>query len=706
MIYATLNGTELLAKAPISWTLAYGTTPQVTSIEVPDDEVQRVLDRARIQFSGQVRTRERGGFSESGPVTLELRDTDKPERDVIVQGLYITSVGPADRLNSKLVQLADRRWLAPRTVVRRLYNIRKDSGDRRLIGADGNTPEQLGQTVTDYAFRAPTLRGEGEPWTPYAVLYDVLAEVFGEGGFKIGRLPDWRDDVESLELWDRGDEALSRLQSLLPGLEFFVDYDGKVTTANLYDEDEHKLVEQIDAAGVEAGDLVLAQRHPVIPQGFQVQFLARTELRLDYVEGVTAQGTVSRLREPLELQNVIINPVLRLTLPDGREANMGEAIEVSTWLSAINTLKAEDGVSGPEITQEQIRAHWMAGWAGWTIPYVRSQGAANGALLQKWTAIFAALRSHWRRTFRIRPEWVDKVYGLKASRVAIIDAENGSRAKATVHAQYLVRISQLAFNTDYKVTNLIVDDYADNLQESQVSPFDVIVLNPDAGLIQLVPRTDEEGKAQSYVLGTVTASEIPSADIRDAAVIWGKAKLNSEFKVAVVLSAQRCSPPNEKSLHVEEVTLADAARRLGLSKTPDASGPLYELRSFEDEARFAWDDERSDEILEAYYAGAEFPAELQVNSEATKQLALAHAAAKLAEVLPRYVGTVRIPMRALVPAGSIGTVTHTISPAPGTTMTTTVTAAGKVSRPSTWSLLPEGLRRILRGQVDRSGGSQ
>lgn len=702
MIYATLSGRELLLRSPITWTISYGVSPQTTRIEVLNEDVDQILERSRVQFTDRLRTRTRTGFADTGPVQLAMRDSGYPERDCVMEGLYIAGVDPGDFLNTKTVLLADRRWLASRTLVRRLYNIRKDSGDRRLVGGEGEH-EQLGQSVTDYAFRAGTLRGEGEPWTAPEVLADVLEEIFGADGFKIDEVPSFADDVESVELLHYGDEAMTELMSMLPGLEFFVDYDGKVTTANAFSKKDQELANRIRSEEpLYGGEVTLARREPIIPQSYLGMFFARTELRFDYDESALLSSW-ERLREPLELENVIINPLLRLELADGREANLGEAIPVTDFLAAINLLRDEDGVTRPEITLADLQRKWLDGWTAWSSTYLESLG---GSTRRKWATIFGALRSDWRQLFRILSAWADKVYGLSDLLVSILDGENGARAKATVHAQYLRIPSQLATNPKYGgLTNLAIDDYEeDGVQRPRNSPFELTLLSADQGLFRLKPKTDEEGVSRTYVLGVVADEDLPSEDLRDATIALSQVALSPEFKVAVVLSAQRAMPPTEEALHKEEVTLAEAAARLGV-EVPKAAGPMQDLRILEDEARFAWQDDEADATREAYYSGADLPARLQINKPATRQLAVAHAARHLAQSMPRYIGSMPHVMRPFRPAGSIQTITHTITPGPGAKAITTATASGNVRAPSVWSMVSPGVRAMLLGRVDRGGAA-
>lgn len=700
--HVLLDGVELAVRSSVSWSLAYGVKPQVLSVEIPISQVERFQQRAGKQSSSVAQgTRARDQTAAAGPFTLRFVSPAAPERNVTQEGLFLIGIGPGDRLNTRIAQFADRRWLAPRTVVRRRYNLRRDSGNRRLVGDQlvERTPIQLAIAAVDPTYRRDTLDAGGVPWTARRVLEDVLQEVFGLDGFELPQA-DWlSDSVEPMDLWDRGDEALSRVSALLPGLEFFVLPNGKVSAANVYDGSEIPLMESLGDPN--SGDWKVLDRRTIIPSGFSVTFQIDTELRFDFVE--TAQsGTRTREepgRESLQLENVIKNPIRQLTLADGSVSTVGEYLPVQTYLDAINLLRAEDGLDRAEITQADIRRVWLGDWSGWATLYLVS--ASSGAIRAKWQALLSELRTHWRRTYRILPAWRDKIEGLRGVRAAILDNEEGIRAPATVHTQWIQRLNQLGLEKRFDARqHLINDDYAEDLSASGVSPFVASVLSSDLGIIQISGRTDEEGVAQSYTLGTVDAALLPTSDLRDASVLWGLVPLGDEFKLAIILTARRAQPNTIAALHLERVTLADACAKLRVP-VPAASGPDYELRGFEDTARFAWRDADADAIREAYYTGAEFPPDLLVNTGAVRALALAHAARKLAEVLPRAVGTATWPMRQVVPTGGVRTVTHTFQVTDsGSASLTTLSAPGEFAGPSVWSLLPEGVRKVLRGSVE------
>ena len=205
--------------AVVGWELGYGVKPRVARISMTTARVNRLWERARKQFAVGVRTRERGAAT--GPLTLAITDG---ERTIKAEGLYLVERGAgADPINTLSMRLADQRWLWGRTFVERSYNMRRKTGDYRIV-RDELQPIQLGQLSPDYAYRRSTLLN-GKPWTPLEVLEDLLKELCGPGGYEIapGLASGLQDTIEGLELHDRGDRALARVLAMIPGARVFVD---------------------------------------------------------------------------------------------------------------------------------------------------------------------------------------------------------------------------------------------------------------------------------------------------------------------------------------------------------------------------------------------------------------------------------------------------------------------------------------------------
>lgn len=195
-IKVTLGGEPIALKpgGSLAWTLAYGMRPSVFDLETTTDSARKIQSLAATTFS-KGRARADGGYV--GPLKLVMEDPDNG-RKVEIAGIYVV-VGerPGTDYNTKVLTLADQRWLWPRTVIVRSYNIRRKTGDFRLIQNELSRI-QVNRQRADFGYRAATLNGVGDsakPWTAMEVLEDILKELCGKDGYKIDAAKDRKSVV-------------------------------------------------------------------------------------------------------------------------------------------------------------------------------------------------------------------------------------------------------------------------------------------------------------------------------------------------------------------------------------------------------------------------------------------------------------------------------------------------------------------------------
>lgn len=706
MVWSLYVGTEPIALRrgqSFSWSLGYGPQPYTASLETTAASAERIWQRAQLQFPTGTRTRER---SEGGPLSIRFEDG---KRKVEVQGIYALELRPGSDFNTRVLTLADRRWLWSRTILERSYNLRRKTGDYRLVRG-AMAPIQLGVRAPDYAYRRSTLNN-GEPWTALEVLEDVLSELCGIDGFTIDPDVKLMSTVEGLELHDPGPDALNRVLALLPGAQVFIGYDGRAHVASIYDQSEIQIAQTVGAPNL--GDWRVVDRSVLRPQAFHVYADREVELRFDHVEERGTQEAVTSTiprsqaedldagREDLWCENVILNPLYELPLDGaGNEvASYGEAVPVAKFLDAVNLMDWDPFQPSSEtLTQRVIRANFLGAWQKLLLRYAFRAD-------QQWDPqrllVMNAIRTHWRQTYRLLPQWRDKIRELIPLRAAILDTENGVRAPASVFTQHITKFSQLGYGpfTNGQLA-YEVDNYADDLSGAELSPFVLEVMDSDQGIFRVAPKLDQTGLAETYVLGKSSDSDLPSADTSVAKLFWHQVTLSPSFKLAVVLSATQDTPNGIERLHKETVSLSDAAEALGI-EAPNATGPDQELLQTQDTVRCGWIDNQADQIREAFFSGADYPADLLVNRQTIRDIAVASAANVLAATLDRAEGNLTVPMQPISPTGNLRAVTHTLAVGPksGAIGSTNLSMPGEAAGPSIWSLLPEGTRKILRRLV-------
>lgn len=740
-IRLTLGG-EPLAPKPgqgVAWTMSYGISPNTMDLEITASSADRISLLAARTFATDVRTRNRA--DQVGPLDLVIEDTDNG-RKVEIKGVYaVVRNRPGADYNTKVLTLADRRWLWDRTIVERSYNIRRKTGGFRLVRGNMQ-PVQVGRLRADFGYRRATLKGEGEdarPWTALEVIEDVLQELCGSDGYVIDSTLPLADSIEGLELHEAGPEALSRVLSFVPGAQVYVGTDGKVHLANLYDQSEEKVFKEFPLG---VGSWTKVDKSMLRPQKFRVYSDREVELRFDFIEepqpfdeipgdslrnrvvaevgGISAAvaGQIAAGREPQWCENVIINPLFYLPLDPGgtKVATQGEAVPLDQFVDAVNFLNADILANLPfplaaprgfapkfpgfQLTKREIRQHWLGNWPAFRAKFaLDEQGLYNPERLR----LLNAIRQHYRQTYRILPQWRDKIRSLRGDRAAILDFETGTRAPSPVFCQYLTKFSQLGYSP-FQRGKMVTrnDDYAEDLSEKNVSPFEVEIIDSDLGLFRVVPKVDQTGTAETYMIGDTEDGQLPSADVANAAVFWHQVRLDRGFKLATIVTATQDTPNTEARLHEEPVTLQEAAELLKI-EAPPATGPDMELLQTAETARYGWIDSEAEKIRGAFFDGKPYPRGLMVNPEEIESLSVAAAAQSLVVTLDRVEGRVTGPLYDVQPTGNLRSVVHFLAIGQGnqSAILTTINAPGDAPAPSVYSLLPEGVRRKVRRLIQQ-----
>lgn len=684
-----------LNNTSFTWELSYGAQPYSTAILMDKHRAEEIYTRGKpewvnvgIRQSGSTFTR--NPPDDAGGVSLIFQDSkDRIE----IKNLHAIKVLPGDTFDTRTVLVADRRWAFRYQWVARGYNLRRGGVKRRLVAGNLTTPVQLRPEVADYVYRRSTLN-KGRVWTAKEILEDVLRELVGEGNFVLGDLR-LEDDVEDLTINCSGDQALETVLDFLPGVQIYQALDGKIHVGHVFDQTELDVMAKVPVLG---GQWIKVDNSALQSKEFHVHFDREVELRFDYTEGGGTQERGKKGEELLLVENVIINPLYELVLPDGTTSTHGEAIPVDTFLSAVNA-RTDKPTFYQDITQQDLRDAWLGRWSA--LLHRTAFDGDTKTFVNNWVLILAALRNHWRQTFRILPQWRDKILTLAARRTAIMDYENGVRAPASVHTEYIAKLSILGLipqgSQALAITN---DDYAEDISEKNISPFKVTVVNSDQGIFRVEGVVDQTGLTESYVLGS-PAQPLPIAVPGNRQEFWAEQKLSDTFKMAVIMTAVQDSPNSIERYHRQRVTIETAAQTLLIDPPENPSAPIMETFSTVRTARHAWVDNWSKQIRDAFYKGRPYPNDLTLtNEDELEGLAEAIAARELARVVDHGVGTVTGPPQPVNPTGNLQKVSYSVTPTdPGCVVTTTYTMPEDGPAVSIFPYLPEGVRRQIRGLV-------
>lgn len=699
------------------WTMSYGIKPNIETLITTKRTIEAIQARADLQFANTEGTagNERPGrlnraseikSSPSGPISILMEDTgadgkSDTGRRVEIQGLYaVVGNRPGLDYNSRALTLADRRILFPFTFIERSYNIRRKTGDYRLINGT-MSPIQKGIKTADFAYRRSTLTDLGEPWTAREVLEDVLTELVGDLGFAFDGDTGWLEtDIEGLELHDRGDAALARVLAFIPGAQIYAAPSGLIKIANIYDQSE---IEAFRNAGApNAGSSSLVDRSYLRPQGYNILSDKEVELRFDLEENASSLRSIVRGREPMDIENVIINPLFELTLADGTIATQGEAIQLDDFIAAANLIpRADPAFVDLKLSRGILRGHWLGLWDTLYTGFVQK---ANGALDERRARLVGALRNDYRRLFRITAPWMDKIKALASRRTAVFDFETGTNAPAPVYSSFITKFTTLGiapFTSGRMATNTPFT--GGDVKGINVAPFEITIENGDIGLMRISPTLDQTGLAEDYVVGATEEGKLPTSSSGDGLIFWGDIKLDADFFLSIIVTAIPDSPNGKGRLHKEFVSAGELATRLKLpsGSAPRNAGPVMDLEQSAEPARFGWLDEHKEAIRDGFYEGKAFPKATHGNRHAMRELALSVAAADYASKLDRIEGRSSHPMQAIEPTGNLRVVQHVVTVGASNELAafTILAAPGEVEAAPLWSGMPEGLRRQIRGRI-------
>jgi len=675
MSTASLGGKHLLALDHVGWVLRPGISPYVRTFELPRDDARELA-------------------RDFGPYELIIAGAR-------FQGVYVVGTSPGSTPHTLSVVAADCRVWWKRRIVFRSYNMRRRSGDTRLVGEGLLQQKAL---VADLTYKAWSLNGSA-PWTAKEALGNVLFQLEGQN-YRIRDKVTRQLDVQDLELRDSGDIALGKVLQYVVGWSVYVDRNGVVIA---YDTRSGGEGEVVGAAGpplVSSGMISVSDNSLVRPRSVIVYFEAEPEVRFDYTEPTgtgtsstpsTSSRSSSSGREPRELENV-------LPCPDPTLVVGGRTVTAGTWITFDEAFTAWSG-SEPATAPGPLSHFILRTWYFRTFHYLRFRytGLSTGVLDAVWMRRIEAVRRHWRQTFRISRHWMDKVESVRAYRVGIVDEETGVRAPAQAYMDYLVKPSFKALTPNY-VTRQARMGYAfrgynATLADAVMAPAVVQILDQDNGIVDIRLAPDPFGETETMAPGYVKEEDLPQESPRDLGkLFWAGVSLENDFAIATVLTCVKGSPNNRFRLHQVEIEKAEAETTLGRS-VGDCRGPSWHVlveSSPTTTARFAWSDNRRTEIEDAFFTtgASNLPEDLLVNGNDINVMARA-AAARV------YSGLLDLPMGrsayALNPdleiQGSVGAVSHTLSPQGHQT---TSLEFPPVMRPlDLWAFVPASQRRKL-----------
>jgi len=436
---AEINGRPILASGNVSWKLTSGVRPNIQTFDMipADAELLRL---------------------HKGPVNLRIGD-------LLIEKLYVLDVTPGENPHIQRVRLADRRFWWTYKLVNRMYNKRRNVGFKRI--KDPAAAPEILKVVPKVWYRRWTLKNQTEgadpkkaKWDAPDILEDVLTNIgepekdtFGEE-YKIVVQPDVAEKlnelpIENFQLKDSGDAAMRRTLTYLPGAEVYVDYNGDVVVYSKVSGEEKEMIAKASPKIVGQGDVRVVDNSNVRPSKIRVYFQYMSELRFDFDEAPGTQTADDRFSD-----NVLPVPDYTLVKKDSSgnvvTDDFGDPVEWTqgTWITFNEAFNSwgEVPTFNTNMNHDMVQkamSPFMGLWAG-----IQLAGSLTPNV--DWAARLGAIQAHYRRTYRINRQWVDRVHKLMAFRTALVNPTTGTRAPAVAYSDYCYVTGQRALFNEGK----------------------------------------------------------------------------------------------------------------------------------------------------------------------------------------------------------------------------------------------------------------
>ena len=717
---AKLDGHMLAPDSLAGWDYVYGSVPAIRTFEVEIGQAHAILEAATRHGSN---------------LLLDASDEGLGSRTISA----LTVLGSSASLmpQTRLVIVADRRWVWRYHSWRRSYNIRRKSGELRLLGE--GIPRVAQKEIDLDAYAAWSLFQQTSTWTGQQTLKDAMDATTQREGFT------WRDetglsgdlvDVEGLEIDDYSDVGLDMVLAYF-GLAHgvYIDDDGTAVLVDRLDDSEFAAVgappptggtartttrDQLKGGGVgrplfkhQLWDV--QDRKLERPSECRIHYVRAIELRVGAEEADTAvtPTTAARGDAPPRSANV---------MPLPRDADLGKGklvrgtyVELSEFVKFLATQPTliEDI---PKISIEIIRCHLLhhVGLMAYAWPKLDLGGL--------WQAYIGAILAHFLLTYQLRKSWRDRVRSIRAYRVAIEDISTGGLAPSPVYADHAVWLTGWPpanpnENDPPEAHQIVRNQLANeakgpgnilNTPIAALTPANAVVTIEDEeqAIWRVNYLLDLEGSTMRVIRGALDPLTLPTDDVTKENLYIGDGKLRSGHEVSTILTVSQAAPNDLRQFHTEVVKPSDAVKKMPTARIGEALGPPMNIRVSPAVAmaRFAWDDNKGTEIHRAFGEQASEIATAigePINKSELRDRAIAEAVRIYTSFVDHVEGQLTVAGIADVkPSGAIASVSINARGGSSGGMTTTLDLPPNPHRVNVDSFLPAGTRRVGRRMLE------
>ncbi|RME87036.1 MAG: hypothetical protein D6785_02505 [Planctomycetota bacterium] len=393
-----------------------------------------------------------------------------------------------------------------------------------------------------------------EVWTAKQIIQDILENVLGVKDY-IDKLPDNGFQPENLTFdMEPVDSALNTVLKMAHGT-LYQNPDGKIVLISLNEPDD-KMIEFVGQFDFLDGvDLPFKQDlSRVRPGKIRVGFEKQYEILFKYSEDPLALGrprTVLRNSSPpLQLENI-------LQLPDtfisgGKKYYKGSWIPVFEALNLWNNDKSNPPPSGKPLTKSELLRRWLSENY---LEFVYASYSLKGIPRQDeiWANRIAALRHHFRKTFRVNQFWAQRVKEFKAERATLLDPITGRREPSPVFMNYtqIATFRKLlkSKNPNAHIAAQIIKKYPKDGKFENAIPCPAVVnmLDANLGIFSVDFLEDPAYFVMKFIPGEVDPIPKVAAGMSQDLTLWGRVSLKSDFRLAVILSVIFAIPNSKKN---------------------------------------------------------------------------------------------------------------------------------------------------------------
>ena len=693
-----LGGHDILGPTSLTWGYTSGADPQTANVVVTPGVAEELWEATK----------------DNNPTTLAIGARE-------FYGIFIVGERPSTHPQQVVLEITDIRWFFKFVSITARYNIKRKSGDKRWLSTNDSLEEF--DVADDIDFVVWSLNPIGRRWRAAEVIEDVVERLrlatrsVRHWTYSITTGRKREEEIEDFRLeGDKGNAALDRAMALIGETSCYVDEDGDLI---LYDRlsggEEPSLV---------GGPLVFGSQLPRIynrsrfrPSKIRVLFTREMEVRFDYTEDAdTSAGStnssgrgdnpVGLFDSPRTLSNVVMNPYPRLTnTRTGNTVERGEWMDMSDYFDSVST-----GVTKlPTATKEPFSHATMRQL--WVMGLMNRAFAAPPSIAPDplWSRIVQAAYNHFRQTFQFQGYWQHRWLSWTPHRLAVIDAETGTRGTGNVFADYSMRfnvnmVGKMDGAEDGKLV-VNVEGYHANIKDATPSQARATIEDHDQGIVRVnylaYPWQDVK-IYPGFMTNILDVGFVPKFGLANET---GQV-LTEDHNVAVIVTMVPAAPNNNRQYHPIEVSLEDAQNKLGITLGP-AEGPVMEVvvDAAITTARFGWKDDESyiAELEKAFGQSDGNPnvekLEVQLlDRNHLRDVAESVAASIYAESLDRVEGTIEYAgLLKMSPDGFLSNVQYTVDPSGKvTTRAELPAAAAKISMKS---LLGQGTRARLFRQI-------